>query len=1074
MRETTQAIVSDAIRDLRESWRVLAQTDLVYKLISFALLTPGTLLLLRWAMSRTGTSVVADTEIATFFLTTRQGILALIVVGAILTGITALEITCLMAIGLAAANGRRLTARGALAFGASRALPVLRLATNIVARLLVGLLPFAAAVGVVYWTLLRDHDINFYLSRRPPEFWTAVSIAAVIVAVLAIILLWTIARWTMALPLVLFEDVSPRRALAESSARSAGHRSIAIAALAMWAALASVLLVVATWVPDFIGRTLAPGFSGSMQTLLGFITGLALLWAVLGLVTAAVNVSMLSLVLLRLYLRVVDLREPGALPELGADRGGATRRLPRAAKIGVAVVSILATLGAVLVVVNVARRNQQVLVIAHRGASAAAPENTLAAFRLGADLGADFVELDVQESEDGEVVVVHDSDLMKVGGSPLKIWEAPAAALRAVDIGSRKGPQFAGERVPTLAEVFALSKGRVRVVVELKSYGHSQRLEERVVEIVEAAGVANETIFMSLDHDMIRRLKRLRPSWRVGVLVAKAIGDLTSLGADFLAVEASMATRPFVRRAHRAGQDVYVWTVNDPAWMLASLANGVDGLITDLPDVAREVVERRGRMSDAQRIFVALLVAMGAKTESLVAEEAVQPYTLAARTVLPAGIYRQGTPPSGAFFTSAERETAAANGVPGPAEGSYLAGQPLQGVSSMVPAGDGTWWALADNGYGARANSADFQLVIHRLDPRWGDAAGPRILASTILRDPDRQIPWTIVCDQKTGTPLPAFSFNVLPPPPPACGGDASARILTGFDLDPESFVRAPDGTFWVSEEFGPFLVHVADDGRVLTPPVQIPSVRSPQNPFLRISERGRAERPTLATSRGFEGLAISPDGSTLYAQLEGAVAGDDPRDLRLYAYDIAQGVLAPAFFTVRLDAPSQTVDLASLTDASGARVYPGVAAPPSGPLAIGELKAMNDRQLLLIERDNLGDDEAPPRVKKIFLLTLPSARGGAVAKTQLVDLLAIPDPSGLGGEMNFFRLPFYTIESVHVVDERTLLVASDNNFPFSNGRARSRSLDRKGPLAADDTDIILIRLDASLEVDRRLLQGRR
>ena len=130
--------------------------------------------------------------------------------------------------------------------------------------------------------------------------------------------------------------------------------------------------------------------------------------------------------------------------------------------------------------------------------------------------------------------------------------------------------------------------------------------------------MVDDSIFMSLDHDMVRRLKQLRPSWKVGVLVAKAIGDLTSLGADFLAVEARLATRGFVRRAHGAGQDVYVWTVNDPAWMFASMANGVDGLITDLPDVAREVVERRGRMSDAQRILVALLVAMGAKTESLV------------------------------------------------------------------------------------------------------------------------------------------------------------------------------------------------------------------------------------------------------------------------------------------------------------------------------------------------------------------------------------------------------------------------------------------------------------------------
>lgn len=596
---------------------MLGRTDLVYKLISFALLTPATLLLLRWAMSRTGTLVVADTEIATFFLTTRQGLLALIIVGACLIAITALEMTCLMAIGLAAANGRRLTVSEALGFAASRSLPALRLAANIVARLLAGLVPFAAAIGVVYWTLLRQHDINFYLSERPNEFWIAVSLAAVIVAVLAGVLLWTLARWALALPLVVFEDVSPRRALAESSTRSTGHRSTTIAALAVWAVLASALVALATWVPDLIGRTLAPGFSGSMQSLLAFVTGLVLLWGALHLVTAVVNVSILSLVLLRLY-RPVAAREAGSLLQLNRSTGGGLRRLPNAVKIGGAIVLILATLGAVLLVANVARRNQEVEIIAHRGASAAAPENTLAAFRLGADLGADFVELDVQESADGEVVVVHDSDLMKAGGSPLKIWEASAAALRAVDIGSRKGPQFASERVPTLAETFALCKGRVRVIVELKSYGHSQRLEERVIEIVEAAGVENETIFMSLDHGMVRRLKQLRPAWTVGLLAAKAVGDLTSFGADFLAVQASVATRAFVRRAHRANQRVYVWTVNDPAWMFAAMANGVDGLITDRPEVARAAVDRRSAMSDPQRLLVALLVAMGAKAESLV------------------------------------------------------------------------------------------------------------------------------------------------------------------------------------------------------------------------------------------------------------------------------------------------------------------------------------------------------------------------------------------------------------------------------------------------------------------------
>ena len=131
----------------------------------------------------------------------------------------------------------------------------------------------------------------------------------------------------------------------------------------------------------------------------------------------------------------------------------------------------------------------------------------------------------------------------------------------------------------------------------------------------------------------------------------------------------------------------------------------------------------------------------------------------------------------------------------------------------------------------------------------------------------------------------------------------------------------------------------------------------------------------------------------------------------------------------------------------------------------------MNESQFLMIERDNLGDDLMAPRFKKLFLLDLShaAAHGGYVGKTLLVDLLAIPDPSGIGGDGDFFRLPFYTIESVHVVDRQTLLVASDNNYPFSNGRSRSRSADRRGPLAADDTEMVLVRLGTPLDADPRL-----
>jgi glycerophosphoryl diester phosphodiesterase len=500
---------------------------------------------------------------------------------------------------------------------------VLRLTANMVVRLLAGLIPFLLVAGIAYLALLRDYDINYYLAVRPPAFWAAVAIAAALLVALAVLLVRTVARWALILPLVVFENVVPRRSFGESGRRTAGAGAMVVVLLASWMAFALLLLAVLAWVPEIIGRSVAPQLAGSLPLLLLFVSGLVVLWIALGLVAGIINGSLFALTVVRLYLRL------GGPKDLQVPQPAVLQRDPirvsRAALIGAAAFALLAVIGLVLVMVATTRRNQPVVIIAHRGSSETAPENTLAAFRLAVEQRADFIEFDVQESADGEVIVVHDSDLMKVGGSPLKVWEATAAQLRAVDIGSRTAPQFSSERVPTLAETLAVSKGGSRVIVELKSYGHDERLEERVVEIVEAAGMVDDSIFMSLDHDMVRKIKQLRPSWRAGVLVAKAIGDLTSLGADFLAVESRVATRAFVRQAHRAGQDVYVWTVNDPAWMLRAMSNGVDGLITDKPDLARRVVQRRAQMTDAQRVVVALLIRLGARTEALAAEDALRP-----------------------------------------------------------------------------------------------------------------------------------------------------------------------------------------------------------------------------------------------------------------------------------------------------------------------------------------------------------------------------------------------------------------------------------------------------------------
>ncbi len=261
-----------------------------------------------------------------------------------------------------------------------------------------------------------------------------------------------------------------------------------------------------------------------------------------------------------------------------------------------------------------------VAIIAHRGASGAAPENTMAAFERAIQDDADWVELDVQETADGRVVVIHDSDLMKIGGVNLAIRDATYEQLQDIDVGSWFAPEFADQRVPLLADVLVLCKGRVGVFIELKYYGHDERLEERVVDIVEAAGMESDIVVMSLKYGGIQKVRELRPEWRIGLLTATAVGNLTRLDADFLAVNAGLATGSFVRGTHRRGKDTYVWTINDRVEMARFIVRGVDGIMTDEPAMLRQVTTTMAGLEPVEHLLVELALRMGIVPEAPEAE----------------------------------------------------------------------------------------------------------------------------------------------------------------------------------------------------------------------------------------------------------------------------------------------------------------------------------------------------------------------------------------------------------------------------------------------------------------------
>jgi glycerophosphoryl diester phosphodiesterase len=234
-------------------------------------------------------------------------------------------------------------------------------------------------------------------------------------------------------------------------------------------------------------------------------------------------------------------------------------------------------------------------VIAHRGASLRAPENTLAAFRLAADIGAEGIELDAKLTRDGQVVILHDSTLDRTtdGSGPLALRSLEE--LRALDAGSKHSGDFAGERIPTLEDVFAEIGPRLLINVEMTNYASPRDpLPRRVVELVRRHGLEERVLLSSFNPAALRTARATAPGLPLGLLLGP--GQPAWMGFLFPLVSPHesyhlhdrLIREKSIRLAHRAGRKLIPWTVNDPARIRWLLEVGADGIITDDPGLALE------------------------------------------------------------------------------------------------------------------------------------------------------------------------------------------------------------------------------------------------------------------------------------------------------------------------------------------------------------------------------------------------------------------------------------------------------------------------------------------------------
>ena len=597
------AVVATILHCLRRTWLLrwpFLTAHIALTLLSTAIIFPVAAFFVHLAIKLSGEPALADQDIVRFLLSP-IGFACLVAVLSVLITIGVLEMAVLMSTDLAARRGVRLGFPAALTFVLRRLPGTLAFAGLLVARVFLIALPFLLAAALVALHFLAGHDINYFLTHRPPEFIYAVVLAGVLIAIMAAILLNRLVAWSLALPGLLFSGFYSTSAFRESAELTRGHKKKLLALFAVWGTACLVLGGTVLGAVALVASLLLPHAGADLNWLLVFLFGVLVLWSLASVVATAFSWGSLSILL------------SDQITAAGAPiRPTLKNAEPRPTRFGggVATTAVLLGFAALasaaggLALLAEVQTTDAVEIIAHRGAAGTRPENTMASVRKAIEDGADWIEIDVQESADGEVIVIHDSDFMKLAGVDLKVWDATVPNLASIDVGSWFSPDYSTERTPTLRAVLEEVKGKARVLIELKYYGHDKRLEERVVQVVEATGMADDIAIMSLKYPAVQKMKALRPKWRVGLLTATAIGDLTRLEADFLAVNAGMASADFIRRARKAGRDVYVWTVNDPLAMSRMISRGAVGLITDEPALARDVLSKRAELSTPERLLL--------------------------------------------------------------------------------------------------------------------------------------------------------------------------------------------------------------------------------------------------------------------------------------------------------------------------------------------------------------------------------------------------------------------------------------------------------------------------------------
>ena len=607
---TVSALAKSVGRDFLRARRALCIYEIGFKLAEAWLLAPAVAVVLAAILSRSGHVAVSNLDILDFLLTP-LGLVYAALFGVVAVALLLFEQTGVMVLAAMSSSSERPPFKQMLRAAFGKLLRIVQLGAIQAALLALALVPFGLLALLTYRVLLSEYDIYFYLKERPPAFWLATVIGGLLLVAALALSTALYVRWAFALPILVFENQSSRAALRASRERVRGVAWRVCFVLVGWLVGVVVLAAVAEAGFRFLAAAILDN-AGERPVIL-----IVLLLLAKGALVATLSFILVvgfGLLTRRLYLlrsEHLDLfpqHDWKAIPESEKRISSWNWRLAAWLSLPLFLLAPLALWSALS---RYVKERPMVQVTAHRGHARAAPENTLSAMRKAIESGAEYAEMDVQLTADGKVVLLHDRDLKRVAGVSRRLDELSYDEVRQLDVGSWFDPAFSGEYVPTLAEVIALCRGKIRLNIELKFFGPDRRLVREVVDIVREHNFESDCLVTSLDYDALLEVRQRDPRLRTGIIVAHALGDINRLEVDVLSVRADFLSDQMLRSAHGDGKKVHVWTVNEARQMFGLMKRGVDNIITSDPDLAVQVRNDWASLSGPERLVLASRLLLG-------------------------------------------------------------------------------------------------------------------------------------------------------------------------------------------------------------------------------------------------------------------------------------------------------------------------------------------------------------------------------------------------------------------------------------------------------------------------------